>query len=360
MGRKVFADISKQALLHNFHQVQQHARTSKILAMVKANAYGHGIVSVAKILKSADAFGVANSEEALILRQAGIDNPIVLMEGFFHADELQWVIDYKLTPVIHRFDQIQALAALTQTSDKLNVWIKINTGMNRLGFSPTEFQDAYAALSTIPAVRIIGYMSHFSQADEISSTQTEHQTKAFFELTHGLPGERCLANSAAILGWPQTHCDWVRPGLILYGASPFADKTSKDLNLKPVMQLSAEIIAIQEVQAGQKVGYGGVWQAKQTPTRIGIVSIGYGDGYPWHAQSGTPVLVNQQLTETVGRVSMDMLAVDLTQLPKTRIGDPVLLWGEHLPIELVAKGANTIPYELFCRLTDRVTIQMVD
>lgn len=359
MGRKVYAEISKQALIHNFHVVKQQAPNSKILAMVKANAYGHGIVSVAKMLKAADAFGVANIEEALILRQAGIENPIVLMEGFFDTTEFEWISQYQFIPVIHRLDQIEALEA-HRFSSSVSVWIKINTGMNRLGFSQSDFLSAYERLKKIPFIHIIGFMTHFPQADERENPFTAQQTDIFLETIKTLPGEKCLANSAGILAWPQTHYDWVRPGLMLYGASPFADKTSADLNLKPAMQLTAEVISIQPIAKGQRVGYGGKWESQSNATRIGIVSIGYGDGYPWHAQSGTPILVNRDLTHIVGRVSMDMLAMDLTHLPDTKVGDPVQLWGEHLPIEHVAKGAGTIPYELFCRLTDRVTIQMVD
>ena len=359
MSRKVCAEISKQALIHNFHVVKQKAPNSKILAMVKANAYGHGIVSVAKMLKAADAFGVANIEEALILRQAGIDNPIVLMEGFFDSTEFEWIAPYQFIPVIHCMEQIEALEA-QHFSSPISIWLKMNTGMNRLGFSQATFLSAYERLKKLPFIHIIGFMTHFAQADERENSFTVQQTEIFLDTIKDLPGEKCLANSAGILAWPQTHYDWVRPGLILYGASPFADETSADLNLKPVMQLSAEVISIQTIAKGQRVGYGGKWESQSDVTRIGIVSIGYGDGYPWHAQSGTPILVNRHLTQIVGRVSMDMLAMDLTHLPDTKVGDPVQLWGAHLPIEHVAKGAGTIPYELFCRLTDRVSIHVVD
>lgn len=359
MGRKVFADISKQALIHNIQRVNQVAPNSKVLAMVKANAYGHGIVSVAKTLTNADAFGVANIEEALLLRQAGIKQPIVLMEGFFESSELDWLIQYQLTPVIHHFDQIDALVNY-HSKETITVWVKINTGMNRLGFSPEQFGLAYQKLIKIPGVEIIGFMTHFPQADETENPLTDAQTQLFLSLTKDLPGQKCLANSAAILAWPKTHFDWVRPGLMLYGASPFLDKTAQALQLKPVMQLSAEIIAIQNVKEGQRVGYGGQWQSASDSTKVGVVSIGYGDGYPWHAKTGTPVLVNGQSTQLLGRVSMDMIAVDLTHLASVKVGDPVELWGAQLPIEQVAISANTIPYELFCRLTDRVSVRIVD
>lgn len=359
MGRKIFADISKQALIHNFNRVKQIAPKSKVLAMIKANAYGHGIISVAKTLNQADAFGVANIEEALLLRQSGIAQPIVLMEGFFKSTELQWIVAYDFIPVIHQFEQVKALAQ-QDNKKNISVWIKVNTGMNRLGFQPADLRRVYEQLSNMPHITIIGFMTHFAKADLTDDPATQQQAEAFFSLTESLPGEKCLANSAAILAWAASHCDWVRPGLMLYGASPFSDKTSADLDLKPVMQLETEVIAIQSVPKGQCVGYGGQWQAKTDCTRVAVISIGYGDGYPWHAKSGTPVLVNQTLTQLVGRVSMDMIVADVSQVPNVQVGDPVQLWGPQLPIETVAKGASTIPYELFCRLTDRVSMRVVD
>lgn len=355
MSRKASATISSQALLHNFQVVKQKAPQSKILAMVKANAYGHGMVTVANILQTADALGVANIEEALILRQAGILTPIVLMEGFFNQEELGLILEYQLTPVIHHLKQVEALEAI---APKINIWIKINTGMNRLGFKPSDFNAIYARLKRISSLNIIGFMTHFAQADEIDNLITQDQKELFLDTVKTFPGQKCLANSAAILAWPDTHFDWVRPGLMLYGVSPFSQSTGKNLGLMPAMQLIAEVIAVQSVSKGECVGYGGSWEAQSETTRVGIVSIGYGDGYPWHARSGTPVLVNDEITQIVGRISMDMLAVDLTQLPRVRVGDPVQLWGGALPIELVAKGAATIPYELLCRLTDRVNIQI--
>lgn len=360
MNPRVIATISQEALLHNFQVVKSLATNSKILAMVKANGYGHGLTFVAKTLKGADAFGVANVDEAFQLRRAGIDHEIVLMEGFLHAHELSIIQQEQLTQVVHLFEQIAVLEQL-KSKKILPVWIKINTGMNRLGFRLEDFPTAYQRLKAIPWVRIVGFMTHFPQADERHNPLTMQQCETFLRYVEALPGAKSLANSAAILSLPKTHQDWVRPGLILYGASPFEDHTRDDFNLKPAMRLSSKIISIQHLNPGERVGYGGRWEAKNPHTKIGIIAIGYGDGYPWHAESlGTPVLVNQHRCKLIGRVSMDMIAIDLSQLSEVKLGDTVELWGAQLPIEEVAKAAKTIPYELFCRLTDRVKIHMVD
>lgn len=361
MGRHVNAVVSRQALLHNLQQVRKMAPGSKIIAMVKANAYGHGLRNVSNIIQDTDALGVASIQEALAIREKGINTNIVLMEGIFYPDELALVQQYRFTMVVHHWLQIQAIKDDTQPlKQKYKVWLKINTGMNRLGFQPHEFQDAYAMLSQNPRVELMGFMTHFGQADEQNNAVTERARDQFYHIVADLPGAKCLANSAGIMAWPKTHADWVRPGLMLYGASPFADKTGKDFNLLPAMTLRSEVIAIRELQKGEKVGYGGTWENKQEHSKIAIVSIGYGDGYPWHAKNGTPVLVNGERTGTVGRVSMDMLAVDISHLKTVKVGDPVTLWGEGLPIEEVARHAGTIPYELFCRFTERVTVQVAD
>lgn len=358
MGRYVTASISKSALRHNLSKIKEAAPTSKILAMVKANAYGHGLVSVAKTLQDVNAFGVASIEEALKIRQAGISTDIVLMEGFFRADELPLIESHNLTIVVHHWPQVLALKERGTSQKPLKVWLKINTGMHRLGFPLYEFQDAYTSLTSLPSVQLIGFMTHFANADEKDNLQTSQQTQALYQLLEGLPGERSLANSAGILAWSQAHSDWVRPGLLLYGASPFAEKTGLDLNLLPVMTLRSEIIALRQLEEGECVGYGSTWKNPKKTGIVGIVAIGYGDGYPWHAKNGTPVLVNGHRVPLVGRVSMDMLAVDLSELNDVKVGDPVVLWGEGLPIEEVARYASTIPYELFCRFTERVTVQV--
>lgn len=360
MGRQVTAVVSQSALEHNLAQVRLISPRSKIIAMVKANAYGHGLVTVAKAFAKADALGVASIEEALQLRRTGIETPIVLMEGFFREEELPLIQSHQLTLVIHHAFQIQALKAYVKNDyPNFKVWIKINTGMNRLGFHVEEFAAAWDQLRLCSAVDIIGFMTHFAQADQKENPRTQKQLEEFSRILGDRPGERCLANSAGILAWPQTHADWIRPGLMLYGASPFADCTGQAFNLKPAMTLSSEIIALRTLRQFDKVGYGGVWENTKEKSQIGIISIGYGDGYPWHAKCGTPVLVNGQRVKTVGRVSMDMLAVEIPENIPVKVGDPVILWGEGLPIEEVASHAGTIPWELFCRFTERVTVKHI-
>lgn len=360
MSRQVIAKVSEQALHHNVGVVRNIAKGSKILAMVKANAYGHGLVQVAKALSNVDALGVASIEEALHIRKAGVKTDIVLMEGIFNPDELDLVQTHRLILVVHQFEQIQALKAYQKPLlQKFKVWLKVNTGMNRLGFSPAEFQDAHSLLLQLPHVDFIGFMTHFAKADEKDNESTRLQYQQFYQLLGDRPGERCLANSAGILAWPEAHANWVRPGLMLYGASPFPNSTGRDVNLKPAMSLYSTVIAIREVPAGSQVGYGGMWESFGNSSKIAIVAMGYGDGYPWHAKNGTPVLINQQRVGTVGRISMDMLAVDVSALNDVKVGDPVVLWGEGLPIEEVARHAGTIPYELFCRFTERVTVELV-
>lgn len=360
MSRQVTAKVSKQALLHNVDVVRKVAKGSKVLAMVKANAYGHGLIPVAKTLSNnVDALGVASIEEALHIRKAGVMTDIVLMEGIFNPEELALVQTHRLILVVHHFEQIQALQNYHKPLlQKFKVWIKINTGMNRLGFAPSEFQDAHQMLLQLSQVDFIGFMTHFAKADEKDNESTRLQYQQFYALLGDRKGERCLSNSAGILAWPEAHGDWVRPGLMLYGASPFPNSTGRDLQLKPAMSLHSTVIAIREVRAGEQVGYGGMWESFGNSSKIAIVAMGYGDGYPWHAKNGTPVLVNQQRVGTVGRISMDMLAVDVSALENVKVGDPVVLWGDELPIEEVARHAGTIPYELFCRFTERVTVEL--
>lgn len=360
MGRHITAVVSQSALQHNLIQVKRYAPHSKIIAMVKANAYGHGLVATARALADADAFGVASIEEALRLRTAGIQTPIVLMEGFFRAEELTLVQNYNLTLVVHHWPQVEALLQYSQPLQQpFNIWLKMNTGMNRLGMGAEVFCDAIGVCQD-PKIKIIGYMTHFAQADEQENPATQMQYTQFFNIVQDLQGQKCLANSAGILAWPQSHADWVRPGLMLYGASPFAHTVGADFQLKPAMTLRSEIIAVRDIALHGAVGYGATWENVRNISKIAIVAMGYGDGYPWHAKNGTPVLVNGQRTGTVGRISMDMLAVDISDIGPVKVGDPVTLWGEGLPIEEVARHAGTIPYELFCRFTERVTVRVGD
>ncbi len=360
MGRYVLAQVSQSALRHNLQQVRKFAPQSKVIAMVKANAYGHGLTKVAKTLQDCDALGVACIDEALKIRQAGVNTNIVLMEGIFREDELKLVQEYHFTLVVHHWQQIQALQNYQgPLNEKFKVWLKMNTGMNRLGFGVNEFDEAWRMLSAVHQVELIGYMTHFACADDKQGSLTTRQCEQFKEVVASKPGQHCLANSAGILGHPQTHGDWVRPGLMLYGASPFPDSVGSDFNLQPAMSLYSEIIAIRNLKIGEKVGYGSTWENTHKDCKVGIVAIGYGDGYPWHAKNGTPVLVNGQRVHTVGRVSMDMLAVDLSALKQVEVGAPVTLWGKDLPIEEVARHAGTIPYELFCRFTERVHVEVI-
>ncbi len=321
-------------------------------AAVKAEGYGHGLVRVARTL-DADAFAVACVEEALILREAGIDRPILLLEGVFEAAELPVCARHNLEMAVHHPEQV-AMLERARLERPLRVWLKVDTGMHRLGLEPETVPAIWRRLRDCPAVRPdLGLMSHLARADERSRPDTLNQLQCFETATAGLPGERSLANSAAILGWPQTHFDWVRPGIMLYGASPFVDSLAPDENLRPVMTLSTRLIAIKHLRRGEPVGYGGTWICPEDMD-VGVAAIGYGDGYPRHAPSGTPVLLDGREAALIGRVSMDMITLDLRRHPEARVGDPVVLWGEGLPVERIAQLAGTISYTLTCGITARV------
>lgn len=353
MSRPARITIDLSALQHNFIQVKKMAPHSFIMAMVKSNAYGHGIVRMAKALKEADAFGVACEEEGLLLRHAGITQPIILMEGLFSSDEINIAVDNQFTIVIHHPMQIDMLEK-TKIIAPLSVWIKIDTGMHRLGFQPDDIKKVYARLLQCQNVKKpLGWMTHFSDSDAINKKITQEQLNLFHAVTERLPGPRSLANSAGIMAWPESHADWVRPGIMLYGASPFENKKGRDHHLRPVMSFHSKLIAIHELKKGARVGYGGNWVCEKDQ-RIGVVGLGYGDGYPRHAKNGTPILVNDQQCELVGRVAMDMLTVDLHTQPNAQVGDPVLLWGEKLPVETIAQYSETNAYELLTRITQRV------
>jgi len=352
MSRPTFLNIDLHALKHNLQRVRECAPRSRVIAMVKANAYGHGIVRVADALSDADALGVASIEEGITLRNAGITQPIVLMEGLFHEDELAEAAKYHFTLVVHHEPHIIMLEQAS-SDYQFDIWLKINTGMNRLGVPLEQVATLHARLMRAAAVKKpIGVMTHFAEADSLASAATPEQMTRFKQITSALQGPRSLANSAGILAWPDAHADWVRPGLMLYGASPFADKIGLDYGLKPVMTLSSRIIAIDHVKKGEKVGYGGTWAAP-ADMLIGIVGAGYGDGYPQQAQSGTPVLVNGVECHLAGRVSMDMLAVNLQYMPNAQLGDSITLWGDGLPVERVARQAHTSAYEILTRMTPR-------
>lgn len=346
MSRPFTVELDLVALRNNVKRVRDIASQSKILAMVKANAYGHGLLSIAKALTDVEGFGVSCSEEALYLRQAGLKQRIVLMEGLFSKDEIPLLNDYELDTVIHDRNQLSLLTEYPLTHP-INVWLKINTGMNRLGFSPDDFSAILQKIDHCSWLNIVCVMTHFSSADKADDTTTQCQIKLFEKTIKEYKFPTSLANSATILAFPRAHADWVRPGLMLYGVSPFSDSSGAQYSLKPVMTLKSEIISIHQLESGDRVGYGGTWIAPK-PLRIGIVAIGYGDGYPHRAENGTPILVNNKLSELIGQVSMDMLAVNLSNQLDAKIGDPVVLWGTGLPIEQVAESTSSFRFELLC------------
>lgn len=344
-GAKIIID--SQALQHNYQRVHALAPTSSMLAMVKANGYGHGIANVARALPKVDAFGVACLIEALHLRQANISQRIVLMPGVMSKEELDIALQYNIELVVHQKSQLELLEqqALVQP---IHVWLKINTGMNRLGFSPEEAIDVYQRLQKNPQIiKPLKIFTHFASSELVNGQMTVEQMKSFYHITQHFNGELSLANSGAILAWPESHADWIRPGLLLYGASPLPDKTGLDHDLKPVMTWCAKLIAVHQRHKGDAIGYNSQWVCPEDML-VGVVGVGYGDGYPLHAQNGTPVLVNGKIVPLAGRVSMDMLTVDLRTQPNAKTGDDVVLWGKGLPVEIVARYATTSAYELLC------------
>jgi alanine racemase len=346
MSRPFTVELDLAALRHNVKRVREIAPQSKLLAMVKANAYGHGLLSIAKALTDVEGFGVSCSEEALYLRQAGLKQRIVLMEGLFSKDEVPLLNDYELDTVIHDRNQLSLLTE-HPLPRPINVWLKINTGMNRLGFSPNDFAAVLQQLNDCPWLNVACVMTHFASADKSNDTTTQCQIKLFDQTMKAHQFPTSLANSAAILAFPRAHADWVRPGLMLYGVSPFSDSSGAQHSLKSVMTLKSEIISIHQLEPGDRVGYGGTWIASK-PQRVGIVAIGYGDGYPHRAEIGTPILVNDKLSELIGQVSMDMLTVNLSNQLDAKIGDPVVLWGAGLPLEQVAESTSSFRFELLC------------
>jgi alanine racemase len=352
------AVINLSALKHNQKVLQEYAPNSQILAMVKANAYGHGMIKIAQKLTGVHALGVARLSEAFILRNAGITTPIVLLEGFFHEDDIESLVTLNLQTVVHSEQQLDAIINC-KINNPLKVWLKLDTGMHRLGFHGEQFDWAYQRLANSSNVlHPINLMTHFNCADELNNNLTATQLNLFN--THIKPnsGFNSLANSAATLAWPDTHADIIRPGIALYGVSPFADKQAEDFNLKPVMTLKSQLIAVRPHQKGESVGYGAKWTAS-SDTTLGVIAVGYGDGYPRMAPEGTPVLINGRLVPIVGRISMDMLTVDLGNDHDDKVGDDVTLWGEGLPATDVANHIGTIAYELVTKLTSRVALQYV-
>lgn len=347
MIRNAKKEIDLAALQHNFDLIKQQAPNSKILAMIKANAYGHDALRIASNLRQADAFGVASLGEALTLRRAGAVQRIVLMSSFLGSEELIELARYDLEWVIHSPWQLDLLEK-TELKSPIFIWFKIDTGMHRLGFLPDEVSKAYARIKKISSkLKGCNLLSHFACADEKENPMTSHQIELFNQLTKSFPGERSLANSAAIFAWPESHADWNRPGLALYGISPFPKQTGSELGLHPVMRLSAPLIAIHDIPKGDRIGYGSTYTCEKD-TRVGIIGAGYADGYPRQAPSGTPVYLNKQTVPLIGRVSMDIITVDLTTSPESKVGDMAVLWGPELPIEILSKHSGVLTYQLLC------------
>lgn len=352
----VNATVDTAALGHNLQAVRRWAPRSRVMAVVKANAYGHGLVAVARALQAADSFAVARVDEGLTLRNAGIDKRTVLLEGVFDREQLDAAATAGFDLVVHTVEQIELLRAV-RAGTNFNVWLKLDSGMNRLGFKGPSFDAALLALSALPGVKSpVNLFTHLACADSPEPSATTNQLARFAQATNSLSGERSIANSAGMLNFPQAQADWVRPGLLLYGVSPFAGSIGADHGLRPVMTLHSRVIALKDLAAGEHVGYGGDWTARR-PTRLAVAAVGYGDGYPRGLAEGSPVLVNGERAPLAGRVSMDMIGIDVTDLKRLpRVGDPVILWGSGLPVEEIAVWADTIPYELLCGISQRVAV----
>jgi alanine racemase len=353
MKAVTYALIDQTAIQHNLAIVHNYAPDAKVMAVIKSDGYGHGLIRIAKALADADALAVARIDEAIRLRQAGFQQRLTILEGFMSLEELAACVIYHLEPVIHCMAQVNLLEH-KKPPYSLSLWLKLDTGMNRLGFNPVAFPLIYTRLQACLTIEAKIYlMTHLANADDLKDTKTLKQLSLFNNTVKTLKGECSVANSAGILGWPSTLTNWVRPGIMLYGISPFIAQTGRKLGLKSVMSLHSQLIAIKTLKKGDTVGYGSSWVATKT-TRLGIVAIGYGDGYPHHAKIGTPVLINGQRVPLIGRVSMDMLTVDLSAHSHAHVYDSVTLWGNGLAIEEIANCANTIAYTLVCGITPRV------
>ncbi len=353
MPRPIRATISAAALAHNLGIARNLAGPAKIWAVLKANGYGHGLLRAAQAMAAADGFAVLDFVEALRLRNAGVAKPILMLEGFFKTEDMPLLARHRLTPVIHNIEQVEMLEK-APPNPPLEVYLKVNSGMNRLGFTMDNVRLAWNGLKANKGVAAVSLMTHFADAD--GEEGISGQLQWFGVETRPFEAQRSLANSAALLRFPEeSRADWVRPGIMLYGCSPLAFKSAEEIGLKPAMTLTSEIVGVQHLEKGERVGYGFAYQAAQEMT-IGVVACGYADGYPRHAPSGSPVLVAGKRTTTVGRVSMDMLCVDVSDIEEAYVGTPVTLWGEGLPCDEVAQAAGTVSYELLCALAPRVPI----
>jgi alanine racemase len=352
MARPLFAQINLAALRANLALVRAKAPGTQVLAVVKANAYGHGLARVLPALEDADGLALVESDAAIDLRERHYTRRILLLEGFFAERELPELAQRRLATAVHHMDQVRMLE-LAQLARPIEVFVKVNTGMNRLGFRPDDVAGVCLRLTSTPSVAALRLMTHFARADEDDGIK--EPLAVFEEACKGLPYPRSLANSAGIARFPEVGGDFVRPGIMLYGATPFQYDSAESLGLRPVMTLRSELIGVQELKANDSVGYGASYTASR-PHRVGIIACGYADGYPRHAPNGTPVLVCGRKVRLAGRPSMDMLTVDLTDVPEARVGSPVVLWGEGLPVDDVAASASTVGYELLCAVAPRVPL----
>jgi len=351
------AVVNGSALRANLRTIRKKASGTHVMAVVKANAYGHGLVTTALALPEADAFAVARLGEAVALREAGVVQPVVLLEGVFDAAQLAIAARMAFDLVVHHPDQLALLEQ--QAARDFVVWLKVDTGMNRLGFRMEEAHEALGRLKRLsPALREIRLLTHLACADDPDSPATQQQLDRFAPLAHEAGLACSIANSAGLLAFPAARAQWIRPGLALYGASPFAHRTAASLGLTPAMTLETTVIATRRVREGEAVGYGGAWRAARD-TRVATLAAGYGDGLPRSLPSGTPVLVAGRRVPLVGRVSMDMIAVDITDLAEVHVGERAVLWGPELPVEEISALAGTIPYELLCAISQRVPIEFV-
>lgn len=332
------------ALLHNFNRVKHYAPRSRIMAVIKANAYGHDAVKVAQTLKEADAFALAFTSEAIKLRSAGIEQPLVVLQGFDNLGTLEQMLEHKIQPVIHHQHQLEQLA--NWKGRGLKLWLKLDSGMHRFGLSPDEFIAAFEQLSEHRSVESISLMSHFANADDPAHELNQAQLHSFISACQPITGELSMANSAGIVAIPESHFNWVRPGIMLYGSSPMLNQSAHELDLKPVMHFTSTVSSIKQLKKGDTIGYGSTWVCPENMP-VALIAAGYADGYPRHAGSGTPVLVNGQRTGLLGRVSMDSLCIDLRNIDAS-IDDEVTLWGDGLSVDEVAVASGTIGYELLC------------
>ncbi len=349
MSQRAVAHINLNALAHNLSVIKRHAPHSKILSMVKADAYGHGIATCLSAFEQSDAFGVACLDEARYLRSLNSSKPIVLMEGCLNTADLEWCIAHHVAPVLHHADHLPLFSKIKKTT---RVWIEIDTGMHRLGFLPEQVSGLLTWLQDNPHIQVECWFSHFSDADSHFNDKSQLQFQRFESVCGPLNAPKSFAQSAATVHFPHTHFQWVRPGLIQYGVCPLTENGA-DWGLQPVMTLTAPLVATRRIEAGESVGYASTWRAAKE-TILGTIAIGYGDGYPWRIAPGTPVLLNGHRVYVVGRVSMDFITVDLSDCPPVSIGATATLWGPDLPLETIAAQAHTIPYVLLAGLTQRV------